>query len=136
MLQDLKSFVPNDSAYDVRVEEVTPRAKDGGAFVKFSWVLPTPPYEVDGIEEPDLKKKEEERVLKILEQEAVRPSLAFKLLLVVFLAHSPAFPLADGRDQSEEGEIVVGHHRLVRLGRKSCLLGQGTNEVRCEMIAS
>lgn len=69
MLQRIKGLVPRDSLYDVRVEEVLPREKDGGAFVKFSYALPKTPYE----ETVDLVKtlEQEKQVLKVLEKRSV-----------------------------------------------------------------
>ncbi|KAK4049700.1 mitochondrial escape protein 2 [Microbotryomycetes sp. JL201] len=44
VLGQLRELVPRDSMYDVKVENVFPRAKDGGAFVEFSFVPPKQPY--------------------------------------------------------------------------------------------
>ncbi|KDE03772.1 hypothetical protein MVLG_05774 [Microbotryum lychnidis-dioicae p1A1 Lamole] len=44
LLQEVRSIVPEDPLYDLKVEQVTPRAKDGGAFVRFSWSVPTRPF--------------------------------------------------------------------------------------------
>ncbi|KAK4056076.1 mitochondrial escape protein 2 [Microbotryomycetes sp. JL221] len=44
LLNQLKQLVPKDSMFDLTVDGVYPRAKDGGAFVEFSFKAPTLPY--------------------------------------------------------------------------------------------
>ncbi|KAM0787058.1 hypothetical protein ACM66B_006321 [Microbotryomycetes sp. NB124-2] len=47
LLAQLRELVPRDSMYDVTVDNVYPRAKDGGAFVEFSFVPPRQPFSDD-----------------------------------------------------------------------------------------
>lgn len=74
LLQQIRDLVVKDSIYQVRVESVYPREKDGGAFVKFSYSLPKIPYAEElATEEAEANdKKQEAEVLKILEKQAVR----------------------------------------------------------------
>lgn len=73
LLQQIRDLVVKDSIYQVRVESVYPREKDGGAFVKFSYSLPKVPYAEElATEEAEANdKKQEAEVLKILEKQAV-----------------------------------------------------------------
>ncbi|KAM0751298.1 hypothetical protein T439DRAFT_313608 [Meredithblackwellia eburnea MCA 4105] len=69
LLDSLKSLCPPDSALSARVEDVTPREKDGGAFVKFSYIPPETPYE-ESERTPEEQKALEDRCKEILEKEA------------------------------------------------------------------
>ncbi|GAA5872893.1 hypothetical protein JCM1840_005881 [Sporobolomyces johnsonii] len=62
LLERIKELVPHDGEWDVRVEEVQPRAKDGGAFVRFSF---EPKKTGEGTEEA------EEEIAKTIEKEAI-----------------------------------------------------------------
>lgn len=67
LLSQLRALVPQDSAYNVVVESVVERSKDGGAFVQFSYELPR------ATEEDEIGEKEEgemeRRVLEVVERE-------------------------------------------------------------------
>ncbi|GJN94730.1 hypothetical protein Rhopal_007821-T1 [Rhodotorula paludigena] len=65
----IRATIPTDCEYDVRVESIEPRAKDGGAFVRFSFKLP--PIEGAAVDEAVVQGKEkelEERVTAELER--------------------------------------------------------------------
>jgi hypothetical protein len=82
LLDQIRELVPKDAAYDVKVESVEPRAKDGGAFVRFSFKVPEKVWAaVDGVSaegETDEALKQsrlrevEAKIAKIIEDEAVR----------------------------------------------------------------
>lgn len=64
LFERLKSLVPADSAYDVRVEEALERSKDGGAFVRFSFASPSEPY----VEDPPTED-EAQKAIRTIERE-------------------------------------------------------------------
>ena len=75
-MKQIEQLVPHDSAYDVRVDKVIPRSKDGGAFAQFSWRLPQVPFVEDGVDGNAGRSKEEvqqaqDKALNVLEKETV-----------------------------------------------------------------
>ncbi|GAA5890442.1 hypothetical protein JCM6882_002922 [Rhodosporidiobolus microsporus] len=81
LLARIRDLVPKDAEYDVRVECVEPRAKDGGAFVQVSFNVPEKVKQAleNAAEEGELdeagqqkKAKEiEAKIAKIIEKEAI-----------------------------------------------------------------
>ncbi|GAA5970333.1 hypothetical protein JCM11641_001668 [Rhodosporidiobolus odoratus] len=80
LLARVRELVPKDKAYDVQVEGVDPRAKDGGAFVRFSFSVPDKVWAeldgkgVEGEMDDKLKQRKlkeiEDKIAKIIEKEA------------------------------------------------------------------
>ncbi|GAA5941719.1 hypothetical protein JCM10213_008106 [Rhodosporidiobolus nylandii] len=78
LLAHIRKLVPKD--YDVRVESVEPRAKDGGAFVRFSFKVPEKIWqevegeaaegEVDDAVKQQRLREVEDKIAKIIEKEA------------------------------------------------------------------
>jgi hypothetical protein len=73
LLDKIREIIPKDSLYDVRVDSVVGRDKDGGAFVKISFKLPETPYADEHDQESVEKRREAERqALSVIEKEIVR----------------------------------------------------------------
>ncbi|CEQ40813.1 SPOSA6832_02487, partial [Sporobolomyces salmonicolor] len=94
LLEKVRELVPQDGEWGVRVEEVLPRAKDGGAFVRFSF---EPKKASERAEEA------EEEIVKTIEKEAIAALAArnFKPWFNILGRPSQAF-LVKGRPWMED----------------------------------
>ncbi|GAA5851864.1 hypothetical protein JCM8547_000081 [Rhodosporidiobolus lusitaniae] len=130
LLETVRDLVPKDAAYQVKVESVEPRAKDGGAFVRFSFKVPEKVWEsVDGVGaegevDEALRQKRlrevEAKIAKLIEKEAAealnksgwkpwfalgRPSRAFLVKGRPWMEDLNRFPSREIRVEYEGPEI-------------------------------
>lgn len=156
LLERLRSLVPADSLLSARygqpvqcptssvlinrnsrVEDVMPREKDGGAFVKFSYVPPTAPFAElgDGPEDLEARRQIEIKCKGIMEKEAsdalaVRdikpwfifgPSRAFLVKVRLSDGAGSTAALLIGTNLSgkalDGGQCVQSRHSLVKCSR-------------------
>ncbi|KAI5481498.1 mitochondrial escape protein 2 [Pseudohyphozyma bogoriensis] len=89
LMEKLQSLVPENSTLACKVIDVYPREKDGGAFLKFSYIPPHP--NLEQVQDPLELRKLEEETIAILEKEA-RDAIAAKGFKPWFaFANSKAF---------------------------------------------
>ena len=81
MLEKMRALVPADAAFNTRVEEITPRAKDGGAFVRFSYLVP-PTSDTTGVtaavEEENYLRAVEKKTQEAMAGKGYKPWFTFK----------------------------------------------------------
>ncbi|GAA5828532.1 hypothetical protein JCM11251_000838 [Rhodosporidiobolus azoricus] len=124
LLERIRELVPKDAEYDVRVESVAPRAKDGGAFVRFSFNVPdSVRHELEGaaaegeVSEEAQKKREkdlEEKIARLIEKKAAS-SLTESGFRPWFALHRPSKTfLVKGRPWMEDMNRFPSREILVQ----------------------